>query len=70
VQDQAHANRLLASAWDQLPFMTEFFAEGFDAEDLQRCLSAYCSLLLLRGMAHEPANLFTTLQAEGVIHGQ
>lgn len=70
VQDQAHANRLLSGAWDQLAQMTEFFAEGFDVAHLEKCLSNYCSLLLLRGLAHDPPNLFSMLQAQGVVHGQ
>jgi len=70
VQDQAHANRLLAGAWDQLDAMTKLVADDFDTTRLQTTLSKYCSILLLRGIAHDPPNLFSTLQVDGVIRGQ
>jgi len=67
VQDQAHANRLLSGAWDQLAAMTQFFADDFDTERLRSSLAKYCSILLVRGMAHEPPNLLSMLQADGVV---
>jgi hypothetical protein len=68
VQDQAHANRLLTGAWDQLAAMTQFFADDFDTEGLRSSLSKYCSILLVRGLAHEPSNLLSMLQSDGVVH--
>jgi hypothetical protein len=70
VQDQAHANRLLVGAWDQLEAMCQFMADGFDTPKLQRTLSKYCTILLTRGIAHDPPNLLTMLRSDGVVHGQ
>jgi len=68
VQDTAHANRLLAGAWDQLESMTSFFADDFPTEKLRESLSRYCTILLTRSVAHDPPNLLATLQRDGVIH--
>jgi hypothetical protein len=68
VEDQARVNRLLAGAWTQLPAMTKFVADDFDTDKLQRSLEKYCSVILLRGTAHEPSSLFNALKADGVIH--
>jgi hypothetical protein len=68
VQDAAHANRLLSGAWDQLAAMTKFVADDFDTERLRQSLAKYCQILLIRGLAHEPPNLLTMLQADGVVH--
>lgn len=69
-QDQAHVNRLLLRAWDQLDGMVHVAAPEFNTEKLQISLARYCSQLLLAGVAHEPANLFASLKSDGVIHGQ
>ncbi len=69
VQDQAHANRLLAGAWDQLDAVTQLVADNFDTTKLQETLSKYCSILLVRGIAHDPPNLYSTLQSDGIICG-
>jgi len=47
--------------------MTQFFADDFDTERLRSSLAKYCSILLVRGMAHEPPNLLSMLQADGVV---
>ena len=71
VQDQAHANRLLTNAWEQLDGLIKTAAPHFDrTESLQTSLSRYCSILLLSGTAHAPDNLFATLRSDGVINGQ
>jgi hypothetical protein len=68
VQDTAHANRLLSGAWDQLEAMTKFVSEDFDTQRLRQSLTKYCTILLTRGIAHDPPNLLSTLQADGLIH--
>jgi hypothetical protein len=70
VQDQAHVNRLLAGAWDQLEPMTAFFADGFDVDRLRDSLTRYCATRLLRGMAHNPPDLLAALEADGVVRGK
>lgn len=69
VQDIAHANRLLNGAWDQIDAITKLVDEDFDTDALQKSLSKYCVTLLIRGIAHDPPNLLSSLQADGVIHG-
>lgn len=69
VQDTAHANRLLSGAWDQLEAMTKFVSEDFDTARLRQSLTQYCTILLTRGIAHDPPNLLSTLQVDGLIHG-
>ena len=70
VQDQAHANRLLLGAWDQLDAMTKFVADDFDTARLQQSLTKYCSTLLVRGIAHDPPSLLAALQRDGVVHAK
>ncbi len=68
-QDQAHINRLLAGAWEQLDATIRVVTDDFDTPKLRSSLENYCSILLTRSLAHDPANLFSTLQADGVIRG-
>jgi hypothetical protein len=67
VQDTAHANRLLANAWTQLPGLTEVLDATVDIESLQASLTRYCVTLLVNSMPHEPRNLYAVLQREGLI---
>lgn len=68
VEDQAHANRVLTGAWDQLNAITQFVAQDFDTEKLRQSLDRYCSTLLLRQQRHDPAALLAHLRSDGVIH--
>lgn len=68
VEDAANANRLLLGAFSQLGSMIEVVADDFDTQPLLRSLTKYCTTLLVRGVAHEPPMLFSTLQADGVIY--
>lgn len=69
VQDVAHANRLLNGAWDQIDAITKLVDEDFDTDALRKSLTKYCVTLLIRGIAHDPPNLLSSLQADGVVHG-
>lgn len=68
VEDAARAHRLLLGAFSQLGSMIEVVADDFDTQPLLTSLTRYCTTLLIRGVAHEPPMLFSTLQADGVIH--
>jgi len=68
VPDQARANRLLLGAWDQLEYMTAFVAgDAIDVPQLRDSLHKYCSKLLLSQGHHEPAELLSSLQRDGVV---
>lgn len=67
VADVAHANRLLAGAWDQLGALTELLGSNVNPERLRQSLVRYCSIVLTQGVPHEPPNLLAMLQAEGLI---
>ena len=68
--DRHNITRLLAGAWDQLEATMSVISEDVDTQKLQTSLENYCRILLTRGLAHDPPNLFTTLQADGIISGQ
>ena len=68
--DRHNITRLLSGAWDQLEATMSVISEDIDTQKLQTSLENYCRILLTRGLAHDPPNLFTTLQADGIISGQ
>lgn len=70
VADRAHANRVLAGAWDQLPVAVDMLDYEVDAESLQSVLTDYCATLLVHGTPHTPENLFAVLTAKGFTHGR
>lgn len=68
VKDTAGANRLLLGAFSQLEPMIAVVADDFDTLPLLDSLTRYCTTLLVRGVAHDPPMLFSTLQADGVLN--
>ncbi len=69
VLDAAHAHRLLNGAWSQLPGLMDVLGSTVDKDDLEKSLTRYCTTLLVTSVPHEPPNLFTVLQREGLIGG-
>lgn len=55
VLDHAHAQTLLAGAWEHVPALAE--RVGADSGRLAEYLRLYCTELLLRGAQHEPGAL-------------
>jgi hypothetical protein len=69
VTDNAHATRLLAGAWDQLEGLLNAVGSDQEPEQLRLSLHRYCCTLLVNAIPHDPKNLLSMLQAEGLIHG-
>ena len=69
VNDEAHADVLLAEAWDTLPEVAKFVGEDVDLGRLQDTLDTYCKQLLLASHPHDPNNLMTSLQRANLISG-
>jgi hypothetical protein len=67
VKDEAHARKILAGAWDHLPFLYSMLDADTDFAAIQPVLEQYCIQLLVSGVPHRIQLLGERLDERGPV---
>jgi len=70
VNDEEHAHKLLAGAWDHLSLLAAHVDPDMDTTALRTALDGYCTTLLVREKPHHPELLAEYLRRMGLLDGE